>query len=109
MRLVMKNGKKVKMWQFVTHLDKSKQVLALALRMNGQYRKVGREVPSDQLIKENGADTPLTKLDGNFFKETPDRAYESFESFDNFCRENRACQSILWNSIEHTIKPLVSV
>ena len=79
----------VKMWQLVTDLDKSKQALALALSLSGQYRKVGREVPTDQLYQDNGVDTLLTKLDENFLKETADRAYESFENFDNFCRENR--------------------
>ena len=46
-------------------------------------------MPTDQLNQENGVDTLLTKLNENFLQETADRAYESFESFDNFCRENR--------------------
>ena len=46
-----KNG--VKMLQLVTDFDKSKQALALALSLSGQYRKVGREVPTEQLNHEN--------------------------------------------------------
>ena len=43
----------VKVWWLVIDLIKSKQALAMALALSfsGQYGKVGREMPTDELVQ----------------------------------------------------------
>ena len=51
----------IEMWQLGTDLEKKKQ--AVALSVTGSYREVAMEVPKDDLNKDNGMETLLTKMD----------------------------------------------
>ena len=77
----------IEMWQLVTDLEKKKQAVAVALSLTGSYREVAMEVPKDDLNKDNGMETLLTKMDSAFKRETADEAYDSYEKFENERRE----------------------
>lgn len=62
----------------VTELDKKKQALAVVLGLEGRARETAMEIPAEQLDRDDGMATLLTKLDGVFLKEEKDRAYEAY-------------------------------
>lgn len=78
----------VAIWTRVTDLEKKKQALAVALALSGRARETAMEIPVDDLNKDTGMDTLLTKLDDLFLKEEKDQVYEAYSSFDRIVRDS---------------------
>lgn len=78
----------VGIWTRVTELEKSNQVLAMALALSGRARETAMEIPVDDLNADNGMATLLAKLDDLFLKEEKDRIYEAYLSFDKVVRDS---------------------
>ena len=76
----------VEIWQLVTELDKKKQALALTLSLSGKAREAALNIKAEDLNKDDGMSTLITKLDTVFLKEKKDSAYEAYKDFDSYRR-----------------------
>lgn len=78
----------IAIWTRVTELEKKKQALAVALALSGRARETAMEIPVDDLNKDTGMNTLLTKLDDLFLKEEKDQVYEAYSSFDRIMKDS---------------------
>ena len=72
---------KIKLWQLVTDLPKTKQGPIVVLVLSGKAEQCALELPITEISAEDGVDRILTKLSKVFKKDTVDAAYEAFEEF----------------------------
>ena len=77
----------LKLWVLVTDLKKEKQGPAVVLSLSGKAREAALEIPSSELVKDDGVPKIVSRLASIYRKDTVDTAYEAFENFISFKRE----------------------
>lgn len=60
----------------------------MALALSGRAREPAMEIPVDDLNKDTGMNTLVTKLDDLFLKEEKDQVYEVYSSFDRIMKDS---------------------
>ena len=80
--------KDIKIWQELTDLDKKKQALAIHLTLSGKARQASGEINVEDLKKDTGVDTLLTKLDNLFLPEKSRRQFNVFCKLYNMRRQS---------------------
>ena len=77
----------VKVWKsFMSTIDKNRLGPALFLSLEGSARDAAREIAPEDLEKENGFDTLITKLDSLFLKDENNSAFEAYDIFERYQR-----------------------
>ena len=76
----------IKVWRMLTDLKKEKYGPAIYLSIFGKARDAVSAIETEDIGKENGADTILKKLDEIYLKDKNTRAYLAFKTFYNFRR-----------------------
>ena len=79
--------KALKLWQLITELKPEKQGPALVLSLSGKAREIVFELSVEEISGEGGVKKITDKLDKIYKKDTVDSAYEAFEAFIYFKRE----------------------
>lgn len=80
----------LEIWRLVTDLAPEKQALAVTLSLSGKAREAAVSVKADDLNKEDGISTLLSKLDTIFKRDTIDCAYEAYTNFENFKKTDQS-------------------
>ena len=77
----------IEVWRLVTDLSKEKQALAIVLSLSGKAREKARELNIAVINVATGVDLLIQKLDEIFKKEEVDGAYEAYNKFEHFKRD----------------------
>ena len=78
--------KEVIIWENVTTLEKKTQGCALVLSLSGNARKAARNIPIEDLKKDNGVELVLKELDKYYAKDQGRKQMKAFDNFINFRR-----------------------
>ena len=76
----------VKIWEKFISYEKKKLGPCLFLSLTGDARNAAREIPLEDLEKDDGLDTLIKKLDELYLKDKEGSAFEAYESFEKYER-----------------------
>ena len=74
--------KLVDIWQKVTDVEKAKQGPVLLLSLEGEAQEAALQIPTDDLLKDDGVLTLIKRLDDLFKKDDVVKKYQVLEHFD---------------------------
>lgn len=79
--------KLITLWKGYTSLDVKKQASAIVLSLDGKAQTAALEIPNADLIKDNGVETLIKKLDQIYLKDELSIKFDCVEKFENFKRK----------------------
>ena len=82
--------KLIRLWQGFTTLDKGKQASAIVLSLDGKPQDAALEIPTENLIKDDGVETLIKRLDTIFKKDALTQQFVCLENFENFRRSDHS-------------------
>ena len=80
--------KLVDIWQKVTDVEKAKQGPVLLLSLEGEAQEAALQIPTDDLLKDDGVLTLIKRLDDLFKKDDVVKKYQVLEHFDTYRRSS---------------------
>ena len=92
--------KSLKLWQLVTNLTAEKQGPAIVLALSGKARDLALELTVEQIGGATGVELILEKLRKVYKKDSIDSAYEAFEKFIYYQKEENVSMSQFINEFE---------
>ena len=78
--------KLIKIWKDFTSLDKSKQALAIVLSLEDKAQQAALEIDQADLIKDDGVDSLITRLDKIYKKDELSQKFSCLEDFESYKR-----------------------
>ena len=93
--------KDVKIWCALTDIPAAKIALAIHLSLSGRARTVSSEISIEDLQKDTGVNTLLTKLDEVFLLDKGRRQFSSFQNLYNLRRQGDSSVSDYVTEFEH--------
>ena len=82
--------KLIKLWQGFTTLEKGKQASAIVLSLDGKAQDAALKIPTEDLIKDDGVETLIKRLDTIFKKDALTQQFVCLENFENFRRSDNS-------------------
>ena len=92
--------KALKYWQIITDLPKAKQGAAVILSLTGKAREAVFELDFTTVNSDTGVEAILDRLEKIYKKDSVDRAYEAFDKFINFKRDEKMTMRDYINEFE---------
>ena len=80
--------KELSLWQIFTDISKSKQAPAICLSLSGRAHEAALEINIDKLHSDTGVQELITKLDSSFLKDSEQRIYVAYDTFEKFKRKD---------------------
>ena len=93
--------KDVKIWCALTDIPAPKRALVIHLSLSGRARTVSSEISIEDLQKDTGVNTLLTKLDEVFLLDKGRRQFSSFQNLYNLRRQGDRSVSDYVTEFEH--------
>ena len=78
--------KKIKIWESLTSLEKSKQGPALFLALDDDSQEAILQLDHDEIACDDGVENIINKLDKLYLKDKTQSAFEAFENFEGYRR-----------------------
>ena len=90
----------IQIWEKFTSYEKKKRGPALFLSLTGSARDAAREIPLEEIDKDDGMSKLLTKLDELYLKDENNTAFEAYESFESYQRPSDMDMTTYINAFE---------
>ena len=92
--------KEIKIWQAFTDLADVKQGPAIFLTLEGQAREAALELDVARISEKTGVQNIIEKLDSLFLKDKTQSAFEAYDTFEKFRRNEETSISDYINEFE---------